>query len=468
MKWIDVLAATLVFASCEILAKPVAQKVEFDVEIEETIYYFSEANNGAGPLWDHGSTNIVRIGENIFVSGLDTLKDIPPLNNTQCRIWRRDDKEWKSVALPVSGHTREPCPLVTFPLKREIFLSANPTLNPPGLAGAGPAKPSILRFHADDVTMTPTVLSPSWRNDGPLFFTEHSYRSFAADGQNGELILFQNVGNDYAEWTFRNEKGDWSFSGKLKWPWGGEYNPARSIRLAYPNILLANRSMHFVGVSNIVEPNDIWRDYKMELTKRKWDYVFRRLFYTWTPDVSNQDFVEWIEIANLEETGGRINLGDMWRASDGCVHVVWDETTLDQRLRSKFIQNQKQSYKLKYAVLCDGKLKSKHDLMVTEEGESNVIPYLPRLHATPDGKLFAFFYVSGFDSVGNNISENRIVEVNSNGTIGQVNRIPFHKPFGIYMTANSRTGSSPSPFIDLIGMEPGKSNEIRYARVKLK
>ena len=45
-----------------------------------------------------------------------------------------------------------------------------------------------------------------------------------------------------------------------------------------------NRAVHFVGVSDVLEPNPAWRKFKRELTGQQWDYDFRRLFYTWTPD----------------------------------------------------------------------------------------------------------------------------------------------------------------------------------------
>ena len=49
------------------------------------------------------------------------------------------------------------------------------------------------------------VLHPEWSGDPE--FSEHSYRSFAADGPRHELILFQNVGDEHAEWAFIEADG---------------------------------------------------------------------------------------------------------------------------------------------------------------------------------------------------------------------------------------------------------------------
>lgn len=39
------------------------------VEVEEQVYRFEPADNGAGPMWCHGSTCLGRVGELVFASG---------------------------------------------------------------------------------------------------------------------------------------------------------------------------------------------------------------------------------------------------------------------------------------------------------------------------------------------------------------------------------------------------------------
>jgi hypothetical protein len=357
--------------------------------------------------------------------------------------------------------------LAAFPARRDLFLSANPTVNPRGTAGGGPAKPTILRFAADDAAMSPTVLLPPWREGVSASFTEHSYRSLAADGDRGELILFQNVGHDRAEWTFRNGGGAWSARGQLSWPRDDAHGPAIPIRVCYPNVLLDGRSIHFVGVSDIMEPNEQWRRFKRELTGKDWDYVFRRLFIAWTPDITRQEFAVWLEIASRDKTGGRIAAGDLWRAPDGFVHVVWEETALDIRLRAKFFPHEKQRWELNHAVLRAGEIVARHTLVAVDEGDLAPIPHLPRFHATPDGRLFVFFHVGGTDHAGKAISENRLLEINREGPVGTAIRVSITQPLSMYMTASGRAGSAPSRHLDLLGTAPDKPNTLRYVRVRL-
>jgi len=319
-------------------------------------------------MWCHGSTCLVRIGDEIFASGLETLAGPKPLNNCRWMLFQRTENGWEMVYVDESERTREPSPLAGFPDGR-LFLSANPTLVPDPNTYSGPARPEILQFATDKPDAPAQTLLPTW--SGQPEFTEHSYRSFAADGPSRELILFQNIGYTHAEWSFLDRNGIWSAQGQLKWPWGAEYDKPQPIRVCYPNVAIKDRAVHFCGVSDIVEPNLIWRAFKKELTGRNWDYDFRRLFYTWTDydfrrlfytwtdDITTGTFQPWVEIASRDKTGGWINPGDLWVAPDGAVHILWTERALDERLREKFFPDTKQSQALNYAVVRAGKVLSR-------------------------------------------------------------------------------------------------------------
>ncbi|MEN6578449.1 MAG: hypothetical protein ABFD90_19040 [Phycisphaerales bacterium] len=435
------------------------------VEIEEDIYRYESANNGAGPMWCHGSTCLVRIGDDLFASGLETLPGAKPLNNCRWMLFQQGEQGWRKICFDPSGRTREPSPLVGFPDGR-LFLSANPTLNTDPNAYAGPARPELLQFTAQDAGRPVQTLVPVW--SGEPKFTEHSYRSFVADGPNHELILFQNVGYTHAEWTFLDRTGRWSAQGQLPWPYGAEYSKPQPIRVCYPNVMLKNREVYFCGVSDIVEPNEQWRAFKKQLTGQEWDYDFRRLFYTWSPDITTGRFEPWVEIASREKTCGWINPGDLWVAPDGRVHVLWSERALDERLREKFFPGVKQSHSLNYAVVRAGEVVLRRTLLAAEEGQSNERPGRARFHVTPDNHLYVFFYVSGSDAGGKSLSENRLIEILQDGAVGESVRVPLEKPFTDFMTASIRAGSLPSQTLDLLGTRQGSGSTISFARIEVR
>ena len=435
------------------------------VEVEEQIYDLQPANNGAGPLWGNASTCIVRLGERVFASGLETLEDVEPLNNVRWLLFERDATGWQQILADAEGRTREPCPLACFSDGR-LFLSVNPTLTPPGTP-RGAAEPRILEFAPSPPRSQPSyrTLLPVW--DGTPPFTEHSYRSFAADGSRHEVILFQNIGYDHAEWAFCDRTGTWSARGQLVFPWGAEYEEPQPVRLCYPAVALKNRAVHWLGVSDIVEPNHAWRAYKKERTGRDWDYDFRRLFYTWTPDIENEAFHEWIEIASREETCGWIFPGDLWVAPHGDVHLLWSERAIDERLREKFFPEARQRLALQHAIVRNGKVIHRAAVAVGGEGLSAELPGQGRFHVTPDNRLFAVYHCGGKDSDGKPLSENRLLEIFPDGSHGKTMRIPLRRPFTAFINATVRSGAAPSEILDVMGTCPGRPG-ISYARIRLR
>ena len=435
---------------------------EVEVEAEEEVYQYMPAENGAGPMWCSGSTCIVRTGREVYASGIETIPGAKPLNNCRWMLFERTGKGWVLKLADKDGRTREPAPMTTFHDGR-IFLSVNPTLTAHDTYD-GPARPEILQFMAGK-ELEPVKLLPGWRGTPP--FTEHSYRSFAADGRSGELILFQNIGYTHAEWAFLSSDGKWSANGKLEWPFGSEYEEPEPIRVCYPNVALRDRAIYFCGVSDIIEPKKEWRRYKKELTGKEWDYDFRRLFFTWSDDITTGKFHDWIEIAGREATCGWIFPCDLWVAPDKAIHMLWTERAIDERLREKFFPGEKQSNALNYAIVRNGMVELRKTLALAEEGGSQVIPGPARFHITPDNRLFVIYFMKGKDQTGNEVAENRLVELKGGGASGTSAAIPLKKPFSSFFTATVRAGSKPSWFIDLLGIQDGVRNTISYARIKI-
>ena len=124
-------AATLLLAfvwNIQAAETPTAPALRPVVELEEEVYSYEPANNGAGPMWCGGSTCLVRVGTNVFASGLETLKDRKPLNNCRWTLFKREPGGWSPPLADPKDRTREPSPLVGF-ADGKLFLSVNPTLS---------------------------------------------------------------------------------------------------------------------------------------------------------------------------------------------------------------------------------------------------------------------------------------------------------------------------------------------------
>jgi hypothetical protein len=166
-----------------------------EIEAEEVVYRYEPANNGAGPMWCSGSACLVRIGKRVFASGLKTVAGWKPLNNCRWMLFERLPGGWKQIMTDPDG----------------------------------PARPEILLFDSKVSMLKHEMLLQGWAGTPP--FTEHSYRTLAADGAAEEMILFQNIGYTHAEWSFRDPAGKWSAQGQLVWPWGAEYEEQEPVRV---------------------------------------------------------------------------------------------------------------------------------------------------------------------------------------------------------------------------------------------
>lgn len=435
------------------------------VTAEETVYTFQNPDNGSGPMWCFGSSCLVRSCDTLVASGQELIPGAQPLNNVRCLLFERTGTGWVQRWADPAGRTREPSPLVAFPDGR-IFLSVNPTLTAPGSTGGGPALPQLIPFATSDLTTPLQPLLPLW--GGTPQFTEHSYRSFVADGPRDELLLLQNVGYEGARWAFLDSSGAWSAQGLLKWPWGADYEEPEPIRLCYPSVALKDRTVHFLGVSDIVEPNRAWRAAKREITGQAWDYDFRRLFYAWCPDITTGQFSQWTEIASCEETCGWLQPCDLWVAPDGAAHLLWTERALDERLRERFYPEAKQSHSLEYAIVRQGQVVFRRTLLRGGEGQgSGEVPGFAHFQATPSGRLFVFYFIQGTGPDGRYFAENRLMELYPDGTGGPQVAVPLQTPLSSFFTASERAGCPPSRCIEVLGQPAGGANEIHYVRIEL-
>jgi hypothetical protein len=449
------------------------------VQAEQEVYSCKPANNGAGPMWCFGNSCIVRVGEHVFASGIRTLADYVPLNNVRWMIFRNVGGSWSQVADGGDSHEREPCPIVCFNDGR-VLLSTNPNSCKPDKYD-GPAAPQVLEFRIDALAAattpaapasapvgSPRALVPKW--GGELAFHGHTYRSFAADGARGEMVLFYNLAYDKTYWTFCDSRGQWSAQGEIDFPWGNEYDKPQSVRVCYPTVQLKDRAVYYCGVSDVVEPYQAWRDYKKQLTGQEWDYDIRRLFFTWSDDITTGKFHPWVEIASRDKTCGWLFPCDLWVAPDKAVHLLWTERAIDTRLREKFFPAARQSEALNYAVVREGKVVLRTPIQQLDEGQHGDLPGRGRFHVTPDGRLLVLYYVraaapAAGGAAGGRIPENRLVEIRPDGTLGEPVKVPLARPLDSFYTATVRAGCAPSATIDLLG-ESG--NTLRYCRIRLR
>lgn len=446
-------------------AKLSVKAVSLNIEAEESVFTYQYAPTGAGPTWCFGSAVMVRMGDRLFASGQVPVPGVTGINCVRPTLYERTSKGWQLIYTD-PGNTREPSPIVALS-KDKLLMSTNPNdAGPTDYDGV--AHPSILAFDTKNSSTPSHTLTPIW--DTEIAFHGHSYRCFASDSKNREFFLSWNIAYDRTYWTYYDRKGKWAKQGELMFPMENAYPKPEPLRLCYSPVLLKDRAVHFFGTVDIEEPIQEWRDTKFEISKSKWDYVFRRLFYCYTTDITKKPFSKWIELTNLDKTAGNAFAMDIHRASNGDIYLLWQETSTDYRLRDKFFPGTKMTNTLKCAALRKGTIISTYDISKGGDGAaSDESPSWGRFHITPKGRLFVVYTVSVTAADGKTNTRNRIREIFSNQTVGKPIDLDLKHVFGsTFFITSPRSGSTPSEYIELFGNCLDTGNELRYAKIHLK
>jgi hypothetical protein len=453
--WAPIVAACWCQPGAFAQTRAVGSDVQAIVELEEVVTTYVAANNGAGPLWCFGSTVIARDGEEVFLSSIETGKDVPPLCNCRWQLWHRGIDGWKLVQNEEQYRQREPCPIAALP-GGSVFLSVNPSTEPAGTK-YGPCRPLVLRFDRKNLAATPKTEKPAFANG--TYFTDHSYRGFGADGASGELLLL-NVNAKTAKYfvSHRDRQGVWHERGTIGFP----------IRGAYPEVALRNGAAHVLAIGDIVEPNEEWRKLKAEKTKATWDYVFRRLFYTYTPAIGAKPFTEPLEVETVDATGGHITNLDLFIDAAGRAHLLYLRLPYANAIiREKCFPKAESNAYLEYAVIKDGEVISRRTLAETPKDGKSLTPGYARFHVGSGEKLYVVAYGSMNDEAGKSFSDNFLAAPPSGNDKPVFKRLNLNHPLSNFMTNTPRGGSKPGDVIDLHGTGADPLT-LRYARIRLK
>jgi len=424
------------------------------VEVEEVVTRYTPANNGAGPMWCYGSTVIARQDDDVFLSVIETGKDVPPLCNTRWQLWHRSADGWKLEQSENEYRQREPCPIGVFQ-DGPVFLSVNPSTEPAGTK-YGPCKPLVLEFNSANPGAPAKKHHPAW-SDG-TYFTDHSYRGFAADGANGELLLL-NINAKTSEQfvSYRDASGQWHEKGTITFP----------IRACYPQVALQDGAAHVMAIGDIVEPVAEWRKLKYEKLKRDWDYVFRRLFYTYTDNIRTDDFCEPIEIDTVEKTCGHIRNLDMYIDETGAAHLLYTKQPQQYEfIRDKYFPSETMKTFLEHVIVKDGKVLSRQTLAERPAGHDGFEPSFARFHIDSNGELYVIAAGTKVEN-GKRTSGNFLTRIPAGKNKPKFKHIELKHPFGNFFTNTPRGGSKPSDIMDIFGTADDGPN-LRYARIRIK
>jgi hypothetical protein len=281
------------------------------------------------------------------------------------------------------------------------------------------------------------------------------------------LLLIMEQTDEHYQPTLLGRDGQWQPLPLLKFP----------VRGCYPQVQLSDRRAHVLAIGDIVEPVDEWRQAKSEKFKREWDYVFRRLFYAWSPDLEADGFQPSVEIDSVDETAGYIINLDLHVDADHRAHVLYLKMPYQHAfMRDRWFPGEAMTVSLEYVVLeksqvilrktlrqglAEEELSDSQDLMKLNYG---------RFHPLPDGTLGVVYSGSWSGQGGETESGMFLTRLSDAGEIEATTRLAAERPLtGTFFTNTPRGGSDVGHRLDLVGaFFDGDTFEMRYLGYEIK
>jgi hypothetical protein len=447
--------------------------IEAILVAEETIDTVGNPRNGASPLWCYGSHIMVRARDTLYLSLLRPDEGVPVYCNTHWELWRRDNQGWNEMYRGGEALEREPCPIGLLG-EGELVLSIQPKYAPrPFGRGDGEyswfCQPELLGIDLFETGDNDKVFS----NFHPVFpvgsvFREHSYRGFGVDRVNREiLLLVLEQTDEHYQPTYLSRDGIWHPLPLLKFP----------IRGCYPQVSLCDRKAHVLAIGDIVEPVDEWRQAKSEEFNREWDYVFRRLFYAWSPDLEADGFQTPVEIDSVDETAGYILNLDLHVDADDRAHVLYLKMPYQHAfMRDRWFPGEAMTVSLEYVALDKGQVVMRKTLrqgLAEEElsdSQDTMRLNYGRLHPLPDGTLGVVYSGSWSGPDGGTESGLFLSRLATDGDVEETISLSGERPLtGAFFTNTPRGGSDVGNHLDLVGaFSDGDSFEMRYMGYEIK
>ena len=420
--------------------------------------------NGSGPSWNFASPMVVRQDDQVWFSLSRPVERVPPYANTIWQVYRRTGEGWEVILESPGPMDREPCPLVGLNAYT-LAVFANPKVSfnrfrPENSAILWNSRPQLLAFPSAMETPETFLIEPVFSGDPVL--REHTYRAIAVNPANSEVfVMVQDPDSELYHPSYLDPIGQWHALPAFSFPKRG----------LYANAQMRDGRVHLAAVSDIQEPVPEWRAAKFRKFDRHWDYAYRNLYYTWSPNVLEGGFGEPLVVDSIEERPGHIRNLDLLVDAGGTAHLLYLKKSFQYGfLRDEFFPDEPMRVVIGYAQIKEGAIQIRTDLieglMEPDEPSSGMEGELTwaRLHQLLDGTIVMIYTerVAGRNRTG-------LLSIGPDGLPGDQVEIDLQHPMGsVFFTNTERGGSLPSNRIDLLEMTWEKTHhEVRYAEIEV-
>ena len=234
---------------------------------------------------------------------------------------------------------------------------------------------------------------------------------------------------------------------------------------------MSDRKAHVLAIGDIIEPVDEWRRAKFEEFGRDWDYVFRRLFYAWSPDLEADGFQPPVEIDSVDATAGFLRNLDLHIDANDRAHVLYQKMPYQYAfMRDRWFPGEAMTVSLEYVILEKNQVVLRKTLRqglaekTLSDSEDLMRLHYGRFHPLPDGTLGVVYSGSWMGPDGETESGLYLSRLGAEGDVEDTIRLSAERPLtGAFFTNTPRGGSDVGNHLDLVGaFREGDFFEMRY------
>ncbi|MCZ6634788.1 MAG: hypothetical protein O7G87_15410 [bacterium] len=263
------------------------------------------------PFWEYHQSIIVRHGDRVYVTIMETLEAGFSSFQKQWTLYERTEDGWQKRYSSLPNQRLNQPPLLLADRQNTLHVFAWPE--------------GVLTHFMFD--MTEGLFNPAVGSPEPGFTEFWPWLGGSINASGDILTVIVTAGDPRLHYLFREATTQaWTPGTVLTFPDRLE-SPTGFDRHTFPFVIMNGREVHIFSAQDIEDPVKIAEGASYTFSSRRLDYYY-------SPDILKEPF-QTVPVANIENTRGWLHNDDMLLDRSGTIHILY----WIQRIQSDFDTN---------------------------------------------------------------------------------------------------------------------------------